>query len=82
MCVRKDSTGKLWLQLNLTVITESITISLELILLVRLIIRTINFSFLFFLIPDQGVKVVVVKSPWRCSISGKHTAAIGWYRHQ
>ena len=63
MCVRKDSTENLWLLLNLST-SESITISLEWILLVRLISRSVNFSFLFFLLLDQGVKVVAVKSPW------------------
>lgn len=63
MCVRKDSTENLWLPLNLST-SESITISLEWILLVRLISRSVNFSFLFFLLLDQGVKVVAVKSPW------------------
>lgn len=62
--------------------TESTAVSPELLLLVRLIMRTINFSFLRFLIPDQGVKVEAAKSPPRCSINGKHTAATGWYRRQ
>lgn len=44
-------------------VTESITISLELILLVRLITRTVNFSLPLFLIPDQGAQAVVAKSP-------------------
>lgn len=47
MCVRKDSTENLWLPLKLTT-SESITVSLEWILLVRLISRSVNFSFLFF----------------------------------
>lgn len=72
---------KNWLQFNLTT-SESITMSLEFILLVRLIIRATDLSFLLFLLPDQGVTAVVVKSPWRCPINGKHTAATGWYRHQ
>lgn len=80
-CVRKDSTEKL-ASAQPDHVTESIAISLELILLVRLIIRAINFSFLLFLIPDQGVEVVVVKSLWRRPINGKHRAATGWYRHQ
>lgn len=47
MCVRKDSTENLWLPLNLTT-SESITISLEWILLVRLISRSVSFFLFFF----------------------------------
>jgi hypothetical protein len=50
--------------------------------LVWLKIRTVNFSFLLFLIPDKGVKMVAVKSPRRRPINGTHTAAIGWYKYQ
>lgn len=60
--LEKNSTEKLWLQFNLTM-SEFITISLELILMVRLIIRTVNYSFLLFLIPDHSLKVTVAKVP-------------------